>query len=215
MSAGGQTLAVAARPGRHVRVPCRRAPRRRSLDVQFTVLVNSPGDRCRRANLAIVNWNRVLFYQADTNSHNVYFKPSIILPDGLELRHGASGSASSPGSGWTSPKCRSTCWWTRRSTWAATTSTSSCGARAAPTRCSTSSPTGRRTSTSPDKLIAEYKRLAPEALRALRLAALERLPLAADAVRSDRLPGHRAPSVERQSRPDDFMTNPKDQLAGR
>jgi len=53
-----------------------------SLDVQFTVLVNSPGDRMSTASLAVVNWNRVLFYQADTNSHEVYFRPSIILPDG-------------------------------------------------------------------------------------------------------------------------------------
>jgi predicted metalloprotease with PDZ domain len=52
----------------------------RVLDVQFTVLVNSPADRMSTANVAIVNWNRVLFYQADTNSHHVYFKPSIILP---------------------------------------------------------------------------------------------------------------------------------------
>ena len=53
-----------------------------TLDVQFTVLVNSAGDTMSTASLAIVNWNRVLFYQADTNSHKVYFKPSIILPDG-------------------------------------------------------------------------------------------------------------------------------------
>ena len=53
-----------------------------TLDVQFTVLVNAAGDRMSTANLAIVNWNRVLFYQADTNSHKVWFKPSIILPDG-------------------------------------------------------------------------------------------------------------------------------------
>jgi predicted metalloprotease with PDZ domain len=52
-----------------------------TLDVQFTVLLNSP-DHMATANLAIVNWNRVLFYQNDTNSHDVYFKPSIILPDG-------------------------------------------------------------------------------------------------------------------------------------
>ncbi|MGH8254871.1 MAG: M61 family peptidase [Steroidobacteraceae bacterium] len=54
----------------------------RSLRVQFTVLVNSAGDRMSTANLAIINWNRVLFYQNDTNSHQDYFKPSIILPDG-------------------------------------------------------------------------------------------------------------------------------------
>jgi predicted metalloprotease with PDZ domain len=53
-----------------------------ALDVQFTVLVNAAGDRMSTPNLGIVNWNRVLFYQADTNSHHVYFKPSIILPDG-------------------------------------------------------------------------------------------------------------------------------------
>jgi predicted metalloprotease with PDZ domain len=53
-----------------------------ALDVQFTVLVNAPADRMSTPNLAIINWNRVLFYQADTNSHHVYFKPSIILPDG-------------------------------------------------------------------------------------------------------------------------------------
>jgi predicted metalloprotease with PDZ domain len=53
-----------------------------ALDVQFTVLVNSGNDHMSTPNLAIINWNRVLFYQADTNSHHVYFKPSIILPDG-------------------------------------------------------------------------------------------------------------------------------------
>lgn len=61
----------------HVNVP----PGAHVLDVQFTVLMNSP-DRMTTANLAIVNWNRVLFYQDDTNSHRVYFKPSIILPPG-------------------------------------------------------------------------------------------------------------------------------------
>ncbi|MGH8398009.1 MAG: hypothetical protein ACRETA_07165 [Gammaproteobacteria bacterium] len=50
------------------------------LDVQFTVLMNAPGDVMATPNLAIVNWNRVLFYQNDTNSSQVYFKPSIILP---------------------------------------------------------------------------------------------------------------------------------------
>jgi predicted metalloprotease with PDZ domain len=54
----------------------------RTLEVRFTVLVNARGDRMSTPNLAILNWNRVLFYQANTNSHEVYFKPSIILPDG-------------------------------------------------------------------------------------------------------------------------------------
>jgi len=53
-----------------------------ALDVQFTVLVNAPGDPMSTPNLAIINWNRVLFYQTDTDSHRVYLKPSIILPDG-------------------------------------------------------------------------------------------------------------------------------------
>ena len=53
-----------------------------ALDVQFTVLVNSPGDRMSTPNLAILNWNRALFYQANTDSHHVFFKPSIILPEG-------------------------------------------------------------------------------------------------------------------------------------
>ncbi len=52
-----------------------------ALDVKFTVLANSP-DAVSTHNLAIVNWNRVLFYQQNTDSHDVYFKPSIILPVG-------------------------------------------------------------------------------------------------------------------------------------
>jgi predicted metalloprotease with PDZ domain len=52
------------------------------LKVQFTVLVNAPGDVMSTPNLLILNWNRVLFYQNDTNSSQVYFKPSIILPAG-------------------------------------------------------------------------------------------------------------------------------------
>ncbi len=62
----------------HVDVP----PGVSKLDVQFTVLVNASGDVMSTPNLAIVNWNRVLFYQNDTNSSQVYFKPSIILPKG-------------------------------------------------------------------------------------------------------------------------------------
>jgi predicted metalloprotease with PDZ domain len=82
VSAGGQTLEwwrdQVDMYAFHVDVP-RGA---HTLDVQFTVLVNSADDRMSTANLAILNWNRVLFYQADTNSHKVWFKPSIILPDG-------------------------------------------------------------------------------------------------------------------------------------
>ncbi|HJS91283.1 MAG TPA: hypothetical protein VJ738_15065 [Steroidobacteraceae bacterium] len=82
VSANGQSLAWRRDPVNmyafHVDVP--RGVQ--ILDVQFTVLVNAPGDPMSTANLAILNWNRVLFYQADTNSHRVYFKPSIILPEG-------------------------------------------------------------------------------------------------------------------------------------
>lgn len=53
-----------------------------TLDMRFTVLANAPHDVMATPNLAIVNWNRVLLYQNDTNSHHVYFKPSIILPRG-------------------------------------------------------------------------------------------------------------------------------------
>lgn len=62
----------------HVDVPAGVA----KLDVQFTVLMNAPGDVMATPNLFILNWNRALFYQNDTDSKNVYFKPSIILPKG-------------------------------------------------------------------------------------------------------------------------------------
>jgi predicted metalloprotease with PDZ domain len=52
-----------------------------TLDVQFTVLVNSPSP-VATPNLAVINWNQVLFYQNDTDSDQVYFKPSILLPEG-------------------------------------------------------------------------------------------------------------------------------------
>ena len=82
VSAGGQTLAwrrdLVDMYAFHVDVP--RGVR--SLDVQFTVLMNAPGDTMATPNLAIINWNRALFYQIDTNSHHVYVRPSIILPQG-------------------------------------------------------------------------------------------------------------------------------------
>lgn len=51
------------------------------IRVRFTVLLNSPATLATR-NLAVIEWNRALFYQDDTDSHHVYFKPSIILPAG-------------------------------------------------------------------------------------------------------------------------------------
>ncbi|MBU6422262.1 MAG: M61 family peptidase [Gammaproteobacteria bacterium] len=62
----------------HVDVPAGTS----KINVQFTVLMNAPGDVMATPNLFILNWNRVLFYQNDTNSSEVYFKPSIILPKG-------------------------------------------------------------------------------------------------------------------------------------
>ncbi|MDE1887901.1 MAG: M61 family metallopeptidase [Gammaproteobacteria bacterium] len=52
------------------------------LTVRFTVLMNAPGDVMSTPNLFILNWNRALFYQNDTDSKQVFFKPSIILPNG-------------------------------------------------------------------------------------------------------------------------------------
>jgi predicted metalloprotease with PDZ domain len=51
------------------------------IDVDFTVLANG-ADRMTSKNVAIVNWNRDLFYQHDVNSHTYYVKPSILLPRG-------------------------------------------------------------------------------------------------------------------------------------
>ncbi len=51
------------------------------IAVDFTVLVNAP-DRMAGKNVAIINWNRDLFYQSDVNSHEYYVKPSIVLPNG-------------------------------------------------------------------------------------------------------------------------------------
>lgn len=53
----------------------------RHIHVKFTVLINSPGTLAT-PNLAVIEWNRALFYQNDTDSHDDYFKASIILPKG-------------------------------------------------------------------------------------------------------------------------------------
>jgi len=50
------------------------------LDVGFMVLLNAPGDNMATRNLAVINWNRDLLYQANTNSHDVYIKSSLIMP---------------------------------------------------------------------------------------------------------------------------------------
>ncbi|HEY3675144.1 MAG TPA: hypothetical protein VGK84_04065 [Candidatus Tumulicola sp.] len=55
-----------------------------TLNVDFDVLMNAPGDVMSTHSLAIVNWNRALMYQDGVNSHEYDFKPSIILPSGWE-----------------------------------------------------------------------------------------------------------------------------------
>jgi predicted metalloprotease with PDZ domain len=81
VTADGQTLAWARDKvdmyAFHVDVPQGVS----SIKVRFTVVLNAP-DPVSTANLAIINWNRALFYQNDTNSHQVYLKASIILPPG-------------------------------------------------------------------------------------------------------------------------------------
>ena len=61
----------------HVTVP----PGATRVDAEFTSIVNAPNDAMGTRNVTIVNWNRDLLYQAETNSQDVYVKPSIILPD--------------------------------------------------------------------------------------------------------------------------------------
>lgn len=53
-----------------------------ALDVDFDVLVNGAGDTMATRNVAVINWNRDLLYQAQTNNRDVYVKGSILLPDG-------------------------------------------------------------------------------------------------------------------------------------
>ncbi|MDQ2865991.1 MAG: M61 family peptidase [Candidatus Eremiobacteraeota bacterium] len=53
-----------------------------TLDVDVDILLNAPGDTMATKNVAIVNWNRDVFYQANTNSHDDYVDASILLPEG-------------------------------------------------------------------------------------------------------------------------------------
>ncbi|MGC8517718.1 MAG: hypothetical protein ACP5P4_04220 [Steroidobacteraceae bacterium] len=53
-----------------------------TLDVQFTVLLNSAGSLRASPNVAVLTWTRVLFYQNDVNYHDYYVKASVILPKG-------------------------------------------------------------------------------------------------------------------------------------
>jgi len=62
----------------HVVVP----PGVSTLDVSYDVLLNAPGDTLATKKLAIVNWNRDVLYQSNTNSHEVFIRTSLILPAG-------------------------------------------------------------------------------------------------------------------------------------
>lgn len=50
--------------------------------VRFTAILNGPGRITTTPHLAVLNWNRLLFYQNDTNSHEDYFRVRIRLPKG-------------------------------------------------------------------------------------------------------------------------------------
>ncbi|MBV8245154.1 MAG: hypothetical protein JOZ38_04460, partial [Candidatus Eremiobacteraeota bacterium] len=52
------------------------------IDVEFTGIINAPEDVMATKNVAIVNWNRYILYQADTHNTDVFAKPSVILPAG-------------------------------------------------------------------------------------------------------------------------------------
>jgi predicted metalloprotease with PDZ domain len=81
VSAGGHALAWHRDPvdmyGFHVDVPSGVS----HINVDFTALTNAP-DTMSSRNVAVINWNRDLFYQNGVNSHDYYVKPSILLPHG-------------------------------------------------------------------------------------------------------------------------------------
>jgi len=65
----------------HVLVPAAT----QTIDVDFEVLLNAPNDEMSTSHLAIVNWNRDLVYQNDTDTGDVYVKASILLPEGWDF----------------------------------------------------------------------------------------------------------------------------------
>ncbi|MHB8461883.1 MAG: M61 family metallopeptidase [Vulcanimicrobiaceae bacterium] len=54
-----------------------------SITADFMMIINAP-DAMSTRNLAILNFNRALLYQANTNSHQDYFKTSVTLPSGWD-----------------------------------------------------------------------------------------------------------------------------------
>lgn len=65
----------------HVTVP----PGVASVQAHFNVLLNAPNDVMSDATEAIIQWNRALVYQQDTNAQTVFVRPSIILPAGWDF----------------------------------------------------------------------------------------------------------------------------------
>jgi predicted metalloprotease with PDZ domain len=65
----------------HLNVP----PGVRTIDVDFTVLLNGPfsGTMATR-NILVGNWNRYLLYQRNINNEQYYVKASIIMPPGWD-----------------------------------------------------------------------------------------------------------------------------------
>ena len=63
-----------------------------TLDVDFDVLMNAPGDVMSTHSIAIVNWNRALLYQDGIDSHHYFVKPSIVLPPGWEYATALRGA---------------------------------------------------------------------------------------------------------------------------
>ncbi len=85
VSADGKTLAwnrdTIDTWGFHVNVPAGVS----ELDVKFDVLMNAPGDTMSSHTVAIINWNRALLYQDGVSSHDYYVKPTITLPHGWQF----------------------------------------------------------------------------------------------------------------------------------
>jgi len=95
ISAGGALLEWHRDPNDlytfHVDVPAGAG----SLEADFYVLMNAPGDVMSSHSLAIVNWNRALLYQEGIDSHQYFVKPSIVLPPGWDFATALRGATQS------------------------------------------------------------------------------------------------------------------------
>ncbi len=67
----------------------------RTLDVDFDVLMNAPGDVMSTHSLAVVNWNRALLYQDGIDSRRYFVKPSIVLPPDWDYATALRGASRS------------------------------------------------------------------------------------------------------------------------